>query len=138
MVMLMLMGIVGCSAAMAQAVAFRLEIPPGVSLESQVLKPTQKEGFDAFLWVEMVARENIQLLVSLRDETGSFSNSPIYILNDGSANFANAREVTRGYIATTMMQRGTLVHNIRPKTNQVSTWIGIPSIKGLATTIEYF
>lgn len=138
MALIALLGFGGYSEATAQAVAFRLEIPPGVSLDSKVLKPTQKEGFESYVWVQMVARENIQLLVSLRDETGSFSKSPIYVLNDGSADFANAKEVTKGYIAMTMMWPGILVHNIRPKTNQVNTWIGIPTKHGLAATIEYF
>jgi hypothetical protein len=138
MTIAVLLGVVGLSQAKAQALSFRLEIPAGARLESRVLKAAEKEGFDAYMWIETATRENIQLFVSLRDESGSFSKSPIYILNDGSADFANADQFTRGYVSTSMMKHGTLVHNIRPKTNQVSTWIGVPAKNGITTTIEYF
>jgi hypothetical protein len=138
MTIAVLLGVCGFSQANAQALSFRLEIPAGASLGSRVLKAAEKDGFEAYMWVEMVTRENIQLFVSLRDEAGNFSKNPIYILNDGSADFANANQITKGYVSTTMMKKGTLVHNIRPKTNQVSTWIGVPTKNGMITTIEYF
>jgi hypothetical protein len=138
MAIAVVLGVCSYVRAEAQALSFRLEIPAGASFQSRVLKAAEKEGFDAYLWVEMVTRENIQLFVSLRDESGSFSKNPIYILNDGSADFANANQFNNGYVSTTMMKYGTLVHNIRPKTNQVSTWIGLPTKNGMTTTIEYF
>lgn len=122
----------------AQMVGVRLVLPAGVNFNPKIIVPKPNEGEQAMRWVEMVVQENINVTVSLKEDTSEKDlKKTIYIVNNGSSDFESALRFDSGKTSFQMDNIGLLIRNIKPDIQQVRAWIGIPILPGIKTTIEY-
>ncbi|ERM82291.1 hypothetical protein P872_18550 [Rhodonellum psychrophilum GCM71 = DSM 17998] len=123
---------------MGQFVSFRLELPAGVSFKSKVIGPNPENPDQQMIWIEMVANENLTVLLDLREvDSGKFYDGLVYFLNDGTVNFAQAEIVSQGNQTLQLDNRGMLIRNLEPFANSLHAWLGLPATKGIVAKIEY-
>lgn len=124
--------------ARAQFVNFRLELPAGVNFGSQVISPNPENPKEQLVWIELVAFENMTILVDINNVTnGGNGNPSVFYLNDGSSDFAKASNIGMGAHSLQLHQDGLLIRNKLPKTINVKAWLGVSVQLGLVTKIEY-
>lgn len=142
-----------CSiAGHAQFIRLTLNIPAGVELNPnpippQILEPPVKEsggfGYRSSLnpgirWMELRAKENISFAVqftpNLRRPGGL---KPMYYLNDGTVNFAEATQLSYGLNELRMYYRPLMIKNIPGELTTLSSWLGVPANASGTLTIIY-
>jgi hypothetical protein len=122
----------------AQMVSVRMILPAGVNFNPRIIMNQPKEGETGLRWAEMVVQENIHVTVSLKaDDSGLGLKEPLYVVNNGTADFGRASKYESGKTSFQLDHRGLLIRNIRPQVQQVRAWLGIPVLPGIVTVIEY-
>ncbi len=135
---LMVLLAMGGAPAMAQFANFRLELPAGVNFGSQVISPNPENPDEQLIWIEIVAYENMTILVDISNENNIWKQDrPVFLLNNGSSDFAGAKNIGLGAQSIQLDQSGLLIQNKLPKTMNVKAWLGIPVQPGLIAKIEY-
>jgi hypothetical protein len=128
----------GSGPAMGQFVNVNLELPAGVNYPSRVIAPNPTIMEEELVWIEMVAQENLNILVELSyEDTDHAFEEPVYFLNDGTVNFAMAEKLSPGLHFLQMEQGGILIRNMYPHTLRLQAWLGLPARSGIVAKIEY-
>lgn len=122
--------------ALGQFVKLRLEIPAGVNFDSKIIEQNPQGSDQQMIWMEIVANENLTILFDLRQEDTGKSHE-VFFLNDGTVNFSNAGKLPSGSQRLQLHNSGLLIRNIKPMTNRIHAWLGLPVAGGLIGRIEY-
>jgi hypothetical protein len=124
--------------AMGQFVNVNLELPAGINYPSRVIAPNPTIMEEELIWIEMVAQENLNILVELSyEDTAQAFEEPVYFLNDGTVNFAMAETLATGQHSLQMDHSGLLIRNMHPVALRLQAWLGLPARSGIVAKIEY-
>lgn len=138
--------------AKGQFIRLNLQIPAGIEINPnpippQILEPPLKEkggfGYRSSLnpgtrWIELRAKENISIGVQFTPSVrrqGGFK--PMYYLNDGTANFSQAAQLTFGLNELRMYKDPVMIKNIPGELTTLSSWLGVPANASGTLTIIY-
>lgn len=144
--------LLGCTTAQAQFIRLTLNIPAGIELNPnptppQILEPpvAEKGGFGyrsslnpGTRWLELRSRENMSFAVQFTPNVrrpGGFK--PLYYLNDGTANFSQAAQLTYGLNELRMYTEPKMINTLPGNLTSLSSWLGVPANASGTLTIIY-
>lgn len=135
--------------AEAQFIRFSINLPPSFELTDKGDIPKILEapkgtggmsltGVEGVRWIEIRTTENVDLIVEMRYDRRSVSGlAKTYFLNDGTMNFDEAMQLLSGQNQVQMLQKPTMISELKGKPKYISAWIGLAAGRSGVLTIIY-